>query len=102
MTVYSHFTEEETKAEAGWVVCPGPPRVGAGIQSWVPKLAVTLVTEALKTAGTKKGIGLPSESTLQVWAHRWMDLSEHGFGLALLNDCKYGASVQGSVLSLSL
>ncbi|XP_032324937.1 alpha-mannosidase 2C1 isoform X4 [Camelus ferus] len=38
----------------------------------------------------------------EVWAHRWMDLSEHGFGLALLNDCKYGASVQGSVLSLSL
>uniref|UniRef100_A0A8D2DK25 Alpha-mannosidase 2C1 n=1 Tax=Sciurus vulgaris TaxID=55149 RepID=A0A8D2DK25_SCIVU len=38
----------------------------------------------------------------EVWAHRWMDLSEHGFGLALLNDCKYGASVQGNVLSLSL
>lgn len=36
------------------------------------------------------------------WAHRWVDLSEHGFGLALLNDCKYGASVQGNVLSLSL
>uniref|UniRef100_A0A8C6E982 alpha-mannosidase n=1 Tax=Moschus moschiferus TaxID=68415 RepID=A0A8C6E982_MOSMO len=38
----------------------------------------------------------------EVWAHRWMDLSEHGFGLALLNDCKYGASVRGNVLSLSL
>ncbi|KAM5243010.1 alpha-mannosidase 2C1 isoform 1-T1 [Hipposideros larvatus] len=38
----------------------------------------------------------------EVWAHRWMDLSEHGFGLALLNDCKYGASVHGNVLSLSL
>ncbi|KAK2508946.1 LOW QUALITY PROTEIN: hypothetical protein MC885_008404 [Smutsia gigantea] len=38
----------------------------------------------------------------EVWAHRWVDLSEHGFGLALLNDCKYGASVRGSVLSLSL
>nr|XP_044620271.1 alpha-mannosidase 2C1 isoform X2 [Equus asinus] len=38
----------------------------------------------------------------EVWAHRWMDLSEHGFGLALLNDSKYGASVRGSVLSLSL
>ncbi|XP_076979834.1 alpha-mannosidase 2C1 isoform X1 [Tamandua tetradactyla] len=38
----------------------------------------------------------------EVWAHRWMDLSEHSFGLALLNDCKYGASVHGSVLSLSL
>uniref|UniRef100_A0A2K6KCA9 alpha-mannosidase n=1 Tax=Rhinopithecus bieti TaxID=61621 RepID=A0A2K6KCA9_RHIBE len=34
----------------------------------------------------------------EVWAHRWMDLSEHGFGLALLNDCKYGASVRGSIL----
>ncbi|XP_040824664.1 alpha-mannosidase 2C1 isoform X4 [Ochotona curzoniae] len=38
----------------------------------------------------------------EVWAHRWLDLSEHGFGLALLNDCKYGASVHGNVLSLSL
>uniref|UniRef100_G3SXU8 alpha-mannosidase n=1 Tax=Loxodonta africana TaxID=9785 RepID=G3SXU8_LOXAF len=38
----------------------------------------------------------------EVWAHRWMDLSECGFGLALLNDCKYGASVHGNVLSLSL
>lgn len=38
----------------------------------------------------------------EVWAHRWLDLSEHGFGLALLNDCKYGACVRGSVLSLSL
>ncbi|XP_037689284.1 alpha-mannosidase 2C1 isoform X4 [Choloepus didactylus] len=38
----------------------------------------------------------------EVWTHRWMDLSEHGFGLALLNDCKYGASVHGNVLSLSL
>ncbi|XP_055984736.1 alpha-mannosidase 2C1 isoform X2 [Sorex fumeus] len=36
------------------------------------------------------------------WAHRWVDLSEHNFGLALLNDCKYGASVHGGVLSLSL
>ncbi|KAM9313462.1 alpha-mannosidase 2C1 [Gastrophryne carolinensis] len=38
----------------------------------------------------------------EVWAHRWMDLSEHGFGVALLNDCKYGCSVLGNILSLSL
>ncbi|XP_075432236.1 alpha-mannosidase 2C1 isoform X2 [Ascaphus truei] len=38
----------------------------------------------------------------EVWAHRWMDLSEHGFGVAVLNDCKYGCSVLGNVLSLSL
>ncbi|XP_069480651.1 alpha-mannosidase 2C1 isoform X2 [Ambystoma mexicanum] len=38
----------------------------------------------------------------EVWGHRWMDLSEHGFGVALLNDCKYGCSVRGNVMSLSL
>lgn len=38
----------------------------------------------------------------EVWGHRWMDLSEHGFGVALLNDCKYGCSVHGNILSLSL
>lgn len=38
----------------------------------------------------------------EVWAHKWMDLSEHGFGVAVLNDCKYGASAHRNVLSLSL
>ncbi|XP_049668352.1 alpha-mannosidase 2C1 isoform X2 [Accipiter gentilis] len=38
----------------------------------------------------------------EVWAHKWLDLSEHGFGVALLNDCKYGASAHGNILSLSL
>lgn len=39
---------------------------------------------------------------LQVWTHKWLDLSEHGFGVALLNDCKYGASAHRNILSLSL
>ncbi|KAM6351086.1 alpha-mannosidase 2C1 isoform 1-T1 [Alca torda] len=38
----------------------------------------------------------------EVWAHKWLDLSEHCFGVALLNDCKYGASAHRNVLSLSL
>ena len=35
-------------------------------------------------------------------AHAWVDLSEDGFGVALLNDCKYGHDVSGNVLRLSL
>ncbi len=35
-------------------------------------------------------------------AHTWMDLSENGFGLALLNDAKYGHSCLGNVMGLSL
>ena len=38
----------------------------------------------------------------EVPGHRWADLSEHGFGVALLNDCKYGWSCLGDELRLSL
>jgi alpha-mannosidase len=38
----------------------------------------------------------------EVCAHKWADLSEYGFGVALLNDCKYGHAVEGSVMRLSL
>jgi alpha-mannosidase len=35
-------------------------------------------------------------------AHKWVDLSEGGYGVSLLNDCKYGHDIQGNVLRLSL
>lgn len=35
-------------------------------------------------------------------AHKWSDLSEADFGVALLNDCKYGVSTHGSDIRLSL
>ncbi|HXY43514.1 MAG TPA: glycoside hydrolase family 38 C-terminal domain-containing protein, partial [Acidimicrobiales bacterium] len=38
----------------------------------------------------------------EVPAQRWADLSEPGCGAALLNDCKYGYDVRGSVMRLSL
>ncbi len=38
----------------------------------------------------------------EVPAQRWADLSEGGYGVSLLNDSKYGYSVQDGVLALSL
>ncbi|MFW6033499.1 MAG: alpha-mannosidase [bacterium] len=38
----------------------------------------------------------------EVPGHRWADMSEHGYGVALLNDSKYGHSAYGNVLRLSL
>lgn len=35
-------------------------------------------------------------------AQRWMDVSEGGFGVSLLNDCKYGHSVDDGVMGLTL
>jgi alpha-mannosidase len=34
--------------------------------------------------------------------HRWVDLSEAGFGVAALNDCKYGYDAKGGTLRLTL
>jgi alpha-mannosidase len=38
----------------------------------------------------------------EVCAHKWADLSEPGYGVALLNDCKYGYDIAGNVIRLSL
>jgi alpha-mannosidase len=35
-------------------------------------------------------------------AHKWVDLSEGGYGVSLLNDCKYGHDIHGQVLRLTL
>ncbi len=34
--------------------------------------------------------------------HRFADLSEHGYGVALLNDCKYGYDIKDNVMRISL
>lgn len=38
----------------------------------------------------------------EVPAQRWSDMSEAGYGVSLINDCKYGHSSRDNVLSLSL
>jgi alpha-mannosidase len=35
-------------------------------------------------------------------AQKWVDLSEGGYGVSLLNDCKYGHDIQANVIRLSL
>jgi alpha-mannosidase len=35
-------------------------------------------------------------------AQKWVDLSEGGFGVTLINDCKYGHDIHGNVIRLSL
>ena len=35
-------------------------------------------------------------------AQKWVDLSERNYGVALLNDCKYGHDIKGNVIRLTL
>lgn len=38
----------------------------------------------------------------EVVAHKWVDLSETGYGLSLLNDCKYGHDIKEDTIRLTL
>lgn len=42
------------------------------------------------------------EAKFEVCAHKWADISDHGGGLALLNNCKYGYKVWDGILDLCL
>jgi alpha-mannosidase len=46
---------------------------------------------------------LPQDrARFEICAHKWICLEEPDFGLALLNDCKYGHDVSGSLMRISL
>jgi alpha-mannosidase len=38
----------------------------------------------------------------EICAHKWIDLSQPDYGVALLNDCKYGHRVQNGTIELNL
>ena len=38
----------------------------------------------------------------EVCAHKWADLSEDDYGVSIINDCKYGYSIEENVMKISL
>ena len=42
------------------------------------------------------------QAQFEVCAHKWVDVSESGYGVALLNDCKYGHDSLDNSISLTL
>ncbi|WP_145409794.1 alpha-mannosidase [Paenibacillus xylanexedens] len=42
------------------------------------------------------------QARFEVCGQKWADLAENGYGVALLNDCKYGHDIHNSVMRLSL
>lgn len=42
------------------------------------------------------------QAQFEVCAHKYVDISETGYGVALLNDCKYGYSVEDGIVGLTL
>lgn len=43
-----------------------------------------------------------NKAQFEISAHKWVDVSDGKYGIALLNDCKYGHRVKDGVISLNL
>ena len=66
-------------------------------------MALKNIFKQLYTDRSKvNNLSISISASPQVCGHKWADLSEHGFGVALLNDCKYGYSTLDGVMRLSL
>lgn len=42
------------------------------------------------------------QARFEVCAHKWIDISEDGYGLSVLNDCKYGCDIHHGVIGLTM
>ena len=42
------------------------------------------------------------KAKFEVYGHKWVDIADHGYGVSMLNDCKYGYSTEGSTLKLTI
>lgn len=42
------------------------------------------------------------EARFEMCMHKWVDISDNGYGVSLLNDCKYGFSADENVLGLTI
>lgn len=42
------------------------------------------------------------KAKFEVCAHKWADISDGGYGVSLLNDCKYGYGIKNQLMTLSL
>ncbi len=42
------------------------------------------------------------QAKFEVCAHKWVTVAENGYGVGLLNDCKYGFNTEGSTMKLTV
>jgi len=42
------------------------------------------------------------QAKFEICAHKWIDFSDRNYGVALLNDCKYGHKVFGNLMDINL
>jgi alpha-mannosidase len=100
MTVYAHSRRIDFKNEVEWRERHTLLKVGFGVevhaQRWRNEIQYGHAERTLHDNTSWDA------AQFEVCAHKWVDLSEGAYGVALLNDCKYGHDSMDGMISLTL
>ncbi|MED0661960.1 alpha-mannosidase [Geobacillus thermodenitrificans] len=100
MIVYAHSRRIDFKTEVDWKEQNQLLKVAFPV-----KIRSTLATYDIQFGNVKRPTHWNTSwdyAKFETVAHQWADLSETGYGVSLLNDCKYGYDIKDNVMRLSL
>ncbi|WP_145948231.1 alpha-mannosidase [Paenibacillus sp. Y412MC10] len=100
MIFYHHDRRIDFKTHVHWNEAHKLLKVGFPVDVVTDKATYEIPFGSLERA-THRNTSW-EQAQYEVCGHRFVDVSEHGYGVSLLNDCKYGYDVQGSTIRLSL
>jgi alpha-mannosidase len=100
MVFYADSRRIDFETEVDWRERHTLLKVGFGLDihadSWRNEIQFGHITRSTHTNTSW------DQARFEVCAHKWVDLSEGDYGVALLNDCKYGHDALDRMVSLTL
>ncbi|WP_244917101.1 alpha-mannosidase [Paenibacillus castaneae] len=88
------------ETEVEWKESGKMLRASFPVNVWADEVSCDIQFGSIKRPTTRNtGIEFAKD---EICAHHFIDLSRHDYGVALLNDSKYGHSVRGSVMDINL
>ncbi|WP_178382303.1 glycoside hydrolase family 38 C-terminal domain-containing protein, partial [Paenibacillus sp. P3E] len=100
LILYAHDRRIDFKTHVDWKEAHKLLKVGFPVDVVADKATYEIPFGALERP-THRNTSW-EQAQYEVCGHRFVDVSEHGYGVSLLNDCKYGYDIQGSTIRLSL
>ncbi|WP_334074343.1 MULTISPECIES: alpha-mannosidase [Paenibacillus] len=100
LILYHHHRRIDFRTKVNWNEAHKLLKVGFPIDVVTDKATYEIPFGALERP-THRNTSW-EQAQYEVCGHRFADVSERGYGVSLLNDCKYGYDVQGSTIRLSL
>lgn len=100
MKLYRHSRRIDFETSVSWKESHKLLKVGFPVNVVADKAVCEIPFGALERT-THKNTSW-DQAQFEVCAHRFVDVSEYGYGVSLLNDCKYGYDMKDSTIRLSL